>query len=277
MSKTNYHLFLTSLIAIEIWETMADLFGLNRITFSSIREAFLWWSNLRQDGRSIPLVTIWCIWKSRNQALFHNRKVIIALIIDFVLALLPSGKNPQNLHSSKKQLHCSLDLDVLPRAYFDGAAANGFCARGIFIIPCVDQSIKIFWNGGKGSNNKAEVMALAGLLYFCDFLGISGLHIFGVSKLIIDHVKSVHHIQNINLLGWLHRISYIWHAHQDYSIQHIQRAYNLDADSLSKSGLSSTEQSWQVQISVGEIQHEIVEFSLPGISSQFFSPNSGKF
>lgn len=109
----------------------------------------------------------------------------------------------------------------------------------LYIIPGEDQYIDTFWHGGKGTNNKAEAMALAGLLKFCDFLNIQGLHIFGDSKVMIDHVKSVHIINNINLAGWLSRIDSICKSRMEYSIQHIDRAKNSMADALSKKGLSS--------------------------------------
>lgn len=70
---------------------------------------------------------------------------------------------------------------------------------GVYIIPKEGQQIEIYWNGGVGSNNKAEAMALASLLSFCDFLDIHKLEIFGDSKFIIDHVWSKHVIKKYQL------------------------------------------------------------------------------
>lgn len=54
----------------------------------------------------------------------------------------------------------------IPRAFFDGAAQLGTCACGVYIIPEAGQAYEIYWNGGPGSNNRAEVMALANVLSF---------------------------------------------------------------------------------------------------------------
>lgn len=57
----------------------------------------------------------------------------------------------------------SMDPSGVPQAYFDWAAQHGCCA--------------------------------------CDFLNIQDLQIFGDSKVIIDHVRSIYVIKNFNLLG----------------------------------------------------------------------------
>lgn len=113
-------------------------------------------------------------------------------------------------------------------------------------------------------NNKSEAMALAGLLNLSDFLNIQGLHIYGDSKVVIDHVKFVHFIKNINLAGWLDRIASIWKSRKDYTIQHIDKAFNKEADALSKEGLSSPNELWKVSITVGDVRHNIQDFYLPG-------------
>lgn len=55
-----------------------------------------------------------------------------------------------------------MDSTNVSCVYFDGVAQNGFCACGVFIIPCENQHIDIFWHGGEGTNNKTKAMALAG-------------------------------------------------------------------------------------------------------------------
>lgn len=100
-------------------------------------------------------------------------------------------------------------------------------------------------------------MALTGLLKFCDYLNIRGLHIFDDSKVIINHIKSVHSIKNHNLLGWLSRIDSLSKTRKDYSIHHTDRGKNKVADALSKEGLSSPNELWKMCISTGDVRHHI--------------------
>lgn len=132
-----------------------------------------------------------------------------------------------------------MDPSGIPRAFFDGASQQGICACVVFIIPAVGQKYEIYWNGGTGTNNKVEVMALAGLLSISDFLNLQGLKIYGDFKMIIDHVRSKHTIKNYNLSEWLERIMSIWVSRPDFSIEHINKGTNAVADALSKKGLFS--------------------------------------
>lgn len=115
------------------------------------------------------------------------------------------------------------DIYEYPIAYFDGAAQRNICACGIHIIPEEGQSCDIYWNEDPGSNSKLEIMALAGLIVFSDFLGIKNLHIYGDSKVTIEHVLSKSRIRNIHLSGWLNWITDWWRTRTDYYISHIPR------------------------------------------------------
>lgn len=90
---------------------------------------------------------------------------------------------------------------MLPRVYFDGAAQNGSCGCGVQII--IDDNIQylIHWNGSMGTNSKAEVSALAGLLNFCFFLNIQAVTIFDDSKVMVDFVLGKNNIYKPHLLG----------------------------------------------------------------------------
>lgn len=53
-----------------------------------------------------------------------------------------------------------------PCAYFDGVAQHGMRTCGVYINPADSQAFEIYWNSRPGSNNRAEAVALAGLLSF---------------------------------------------------------------------------------------------------------------
>lgn len=106
-------------------------------------------------------------------------------------------------------------------------------------------------------------MALDGLLYFCSFLDISDVSIFGNSKVMVDFVLKENNISMPHLAGWMNRIRALWDDMYDFSIKHISGSQNLKADSLSKKGLSSSLGLWFVQILFEEEIFTIQEFSSP--------------
>jgi len=127
-------------------------------------------------------------------------------------------------------------LDI-PKAYFDRAAQNGTSAYGVYIITKKTQQIAFYWNGEEGTNNKAEVMALYGLLMFSIFLNIESLQIYGDSKIIIDHINAKLSIKNHYMSGWMNGIESLWKRRKYYTINHVNRSHNTQVDELSKKGL----------------------------------------
>lgn len=59
---------------------------------------------------------------------------------------------------------------------------------------------------GCGTNTKAEVMALWNLPWFSKILNIPNLHIYGVSKILIDYVLGWAHILQFTLQGWCFQV-----------------------------------------------------------------------
>lgn len=151
-----------------------------------------------------------------------------------------------------------------PQAFFDGAAQRGLCACGCFISMNEDQHFSIYWNGGNGSNNKAEAMALAGLLQFSSFLNIQIFQIYGDSKIIIEQALGKLSIKNPLLAGWMNRIKVLWNSKKDYSINHVDRSQNSRADKLSKKGLAIQPSSWKMEIQMESTTYQIEDFSLLG-------------
>lgn len=218
--------------------------------------------------RLIFLITIWNIWKWHNQIIFESKREPYSYVIESILCLYGALNRSLDRHQRPKVVkgmyHQTNAVYGFPRAYFDGAAQNNICACGVYIITQEDQAIELYWNGSPGTNSKAEIMALAGLIYFSDFLGIQNLHIYGDSKVTIDHVQSRNSIKNIHLSGWLSWIEKLWHKRKDFSISHIGREKNSKADALSKLGLSAPQGVWRMQVILDNISFQIHDFQLPG-------------
>lgn len=126
-----------------------------------------------------------------------------------------------------------------PIGYFDGAAQQTNCGCGAWILLSPGCQYKLFWNGGSGTNMKAEVMALWGLLWWASYLCADKIWIVGDSKVLIDHLN---HKENINpgtLSHWLRRIDRLRSVFAAISFHHIYREKNVIADGLSKQGLNA--------------------------------------
>jgi len=89
-----------------------------------------------------------------------------------------------------------------PSNFFNGAAQRNTWGCGIWIALSKELEYKVHWNEGSGTNTRAEAMSLWGLIWFTHFLNIPDIHIFGDSKIIIDHVNGCEKI-NQRLLLWM--------------------------------------------------------------------------
>lgn len=96
----------------------------------------------------------------------------------------------------------------------------------------------VFWHGVRGTNTKAEVMALLGLLWFKHFVYIPFIHIHGNSNVIMQHLNESAKISNPLVLGWLMRIKQLWTLLKNSTINRVHREKNMIGDELSKMGLN---------------------------------------
>lgn len=99
----------------------------------------------------------------------------------------------------------------IPAIFFDGACNEGITGCGAWIKLSRRERIHLHWNGGPGTNNKAEIMALWGGLLAAVNLNLTEVHIYGDSKLIIDCISGRQNMNNPGLHGWLKRTQRLWH------------------------------------------------------------------
>jgi len=170
--EKNCHMFLNCCFTLQLWKDLANIFGFSLVYHSSLQDALFWWSSQKSSIRSIPKLLFWSVWKLRNKLLFQDGKEDIKSMLEKIISLHNSIPTKLTIHKNKNSKNQRRVQFSFPRAFLDGVAQHGRCACGILISINEDQHFSIYWNGGKGTNNKAEAMALAGLLHLSSFLYI---------------------------------------------------------------------------------------------------------
>lgn len=218
--ESNWHLFLNCHIAQHLWLFVENWFGVQHMSHSSISDAFFWWSQQKVIWRPLFIICLWSIWKARNNSIFN---IIICSPVDiFSKVVLSYESLPSKAPKVKGDVLPSgpQDIPSFPCAFFDGAERRGICGCRVFILINDSCHFSIHWNGGKGSNSKAEAMALAGLLYFWSFLDIRHVSIFGDSKVMVYFVHKKNNISMPHLAGWMNRIRSLWDDMYESSKSH---------------------------------------------------------
>lgn len=152
---------------------------------------------------------------------------------------------------------------LYPMGFIDGALQRSSRASGLWIAISAELSYRIFWNGGCGTNNKVEAIALWGLLWFSNFLNIPYLHIYRDLKIIIDQVLGKAAINTPMLQGSLKRIELLWQLHEGSIIQHTHKSQNKEVDRLSKKGLLGMSGKWYLEITWEHNTYDMGEFLFP--------------
>lgn len=235
--ESNFHLFLDCKKTCLLWRALEECHGIQHMSHSSISEAFLWSSLQKKSWRSIFIIAVWCIWKWCNKVIFNSKASPFLEIISIITSIYELISQCLSKRPKQNGNEVPQELSPMPKAFFDEAEQGGQCGCGVIISVNENCHFLIYWNGGRGSNSKAEVMALAGLLHFCLFLNIQDVSIFGDSKVMVDGVLGKNIFMKPQLIGWIDRIKYLWNRSKGASIHHIKRALNQQADDLSKRGL----------------------------------------
>lgn len=182
----------------------------------------------------------WTIWHSRNSAIFRNSQP------DYIQCSLTALKMLDN---------CKMDISKLktdrvstfnfkvdrPVLFFDGASQAGICAVGGVIYLNETHCFTVKLKCGKGSNMKAELMALWCVLKVANIFGLTNIKVYGDSRVTIKWAEGKFKINVLNLRHWAIRTLFEINKQQNLSFEHIYREHNSLADKLSKQALDGLE------------------------------------
>lgn len=110
--------------------------------------------------------------------------------------------------------------------YFDGVAKQGWCGFGAILLLNLDHHVHLFWFGGEGSNTRAKVIPLWGLLFFAKTMNLEQMIIIGYAKVIIYWSNGMENISAPNLTNWMFHIENLRKSFTSISFRHVYRELN---------------------------------------------------
>ena len=155
------------------------------------------WASTHTDGsvfRYIPHHIYWAIWKSRNRAIFDEKKVTVLGIYHQILyaAQLPStqlsspGSVMKERKKKRKRKTGPVPCMFFPCGFFDGASTSTDAGAGFSVFINENHHLDFALGVGRGTNTKAELMGLWALLLSSQMMSIPLVHIYGDSQVIIN-------------------------------------------------------------------------------------------
>jgi ribonuclease HI len=111
------------------------------------------------------------------------------------------------------------------------------CGAGGFFRAHQSRITKWILNCGPGTNTKAELMGLWVSLFLASEWSINHLLVRGDSKVIIDWISQKSKLSAIHVDSWKQKTMDLAKAFTNIRFQHIPRAFNGEADALSKRAL----------------------------------------
>ena len=162
--EDNSHMFYSCPFACESIQLLCDRLHVQYPSYGSTEECLRWWLQRGKHWWSLPILFHWHNWCCRNKKIFegcHNSPE------DVVHKIYRDWNNMKNMGTPTKDLSKRLHPyeSHFPIGYFDGAAQRSNCGCGAWILLSPGCHYKFFWNGGNGTNMKAKVLSLWGLMW----------------------------------------------------------------------------------------------------------------
>lgn len=140
-------------------------------------------------------------------------------------------------------------------AYIDGGSRGnpGVAGYGVMVLDEHRNSLaEISEFLGIQTNNYAEYSALIGALRYATTHQFDGLRIYADSELLVRQIKGEYKVRNVNLKRLFDQAQPLIHSLKQFSIQHIPREENQEADRLAnlamdRAGSLKTETPLQIK------------------------------
>eukprot|EP00253_Pinus_taeda_P029408 PITA_29408 len=243
------HLFNACAFARKIWEEVMLLLKIKAQWGPDPLEVSWkkWWQSYPEGNmRNLPLIFAWGVWLTRNKSLFQDKDVPPSITATNITTIYTALPPPEDKVPKSKQNTLILQ-EGIPCGYFDGASQDNKAGAGMCIHINSEHSLKASVGLGSGTNNYAELSALRLLLCWLHHRNINTIQIFGDSLNVVNWVNGTATCQNQILKTIVDEILSLKTFFNRFSLCHIYRDRNEEADQLSKAGLQQDLGYWTVE------------------------------
>lgn len=247
--ETLNHLFISCLFSRKIWE---EVLGLLKITAQWGNEPLAeswrnWWHTYTEGNlRNLPIIFCWGVWLARNKSLFQDQLTPPSAIASNIAAIHLSLPPPEAKKTRQIQNNLIIQENI-PSGFFDGASQNNRAGAGMSIHINPEHILKASVGLGSGTNNFAELSSLRLLLCWLLHKHITSIQLFGDSLNVINWINGLAACQNQILMTIVEEILHLKTLFNRFSLCHIYRERNKEADQLSKAGLLQDQDSWEIE------------------------------
>lgn len=204
--------------------------------YDCAEECILKWGEIGKFYINLAILFHWNIWGCRNRRIFEENISDLDKISIQILQDLDNLKIPEKIPPDLSVRNRPHEINYTAGFFYD-AAQNQNCGCEVWLLLSPSCHYKLFWYGGLGTNTRAEVIALWGLMWFANHLCVENVSYYDDSKDLIDHLNQVGSINQPHLSSWIHRIDILRKMFLAISFSHIYREKNSQVDHLSKLGL----------------------------------------
>ena len=129
------------------------------------RDYCTWWTGKGYNLKNIHIIAHWTKWCCRNKGVFEEQIFTSQWAVGHILK---TWRGHKAIDGSPKDLsHRFRQVEIhYPACFFDGAAQQQHSGCGAWLMISPTYLYKFHWFGGMGTNTRAEVLALWGLLWF---------------------------------------------------------------------------------------------------------------
>jgi len=148
----------------------------------------------------MPSFMVSCIWCARNSSIFNDKDIPLEVTTGIILNLPKEFLIDIEIKDPRVSVMLELDFGI-PWGFFDGACQGHppVCGVGVFLCINHNHYIHVCYAPERGTNDRAEFIALRTLLEIASIKDVKKLQIMGDSKLVIDWARKKATISDVRL------------------------------------------------------------------------------